>query len=1222
MGGTPLPWPAVRPQSKTELVALALLAYGPFLLSSPGRISADSKQYLYLDPGRFLGRATDLWDPTIGAGTVPHQHLGYVFPVAPLFWTFDRLGVPDWVAQRLWLGTLTFLAALGARWLFHQVGTGRVGALGGALIYALTPYQLAFTAGASVLLTPWAALPWLVGLTMRATRTGSWRPPAALGLVLVLAGGINASALAFVALGPVLWVVVEAVRDRARAGRALRAAGRVAIVASGVSVWWLVGVRLQGAYGLPVLQLTENVRTVAERSAPGEVLRGLGNWVFFSRDGAGYVLDQAEAYDRDSLVVALSYAVPVIGLLAAIAVRWVHRTYFGLLVLIGTVVAVGSWPIEAPSPYGALWERFTSDTSLGLALRNSPRAAPLLVLGIAGLLAAAVGALPRVAWERVAGGAVAVVALGALLPVWQTGYLSERLDRPEEIPRYWEAAIADIDAGDHGTRVLELPGSTFAAYRWGNLVDPLVPGLTDRPYLAREVLPYGTAPSVNLLDALDRRAQLGILEPASIAPVARLFGVGTISLRADLEQSERAFSPPPGPVWQALTAAEGLGPPRPFGPAGGDGSDPELPSVALFDVTDPQAIVRTAPGTTPILLGGDGDGIVDAAAAGLIDGRGLVLQAAGLDDDALDRAMDDGAHLVLTDSNRRRIQTWFYALRDTRGPTERAGRTAPDPTGYDFRLDPFPGTGDDARTVVEHVGGQVEATGGGGPDRPEDRAAHAVDGDPDTAWRVGGSDPVGQSLTLTLDEPLSIDGVQLVQPASARKGRGLSRVRVTLGDGEPIDVDLGPASRTDEGQTLVVPAQVADEIRVEVLRTVGAGPDGGLTPVGLAELGVGSTTIEEVVRLPVGLLDRVGTGLHGHGLDIVLTRLRLDLPDPSRRDDEPHLDRRVELPLARAFSLAGVGRATSAVPPVPLEVCRDDLVRIDGRPVAVRATGPASAAADGALSLEGCAPVALEAGSHRVTAGLGDATGLDVDRLVLSTDVTGAPGPLGVRGPGDDAAPEARVVDDGATRLSVDVDAGDQPFWLVLGQSSSHGWTATAGDAGIGPRTLVDGYANAWLITPAGDGTTSVELQWGPQRLVWAGMAVSALAVLACGICGLRGHRRDPSEASPLLADRPRIGLGLREGPSDPMAGLVAGGAVAVGAVLVADPGVAFVAFVMTVVAGLVPRGRALLLVGAPTALVLSRLDLRPSLAWLALALLAADLVLGRHDLRGRWRSG
>jgi hypothetical protein len=135
----------VRLRSKTELAALAALAYGPFLASSPGKVSADSKQDLYLDPGRFLSRATDLWDPHVGAGTVPHQNLGYLFPTGPWFWLLDQIGVPDWVAQRLWLGTITLVALLGARWLFRQLGTGPLGAVAGALVapqLTLTPGML------------------------------------------------------------------------------------------------------------------------------------------------------------------------------------------------------------------------------------------------------------------------------------------------------------------------------------------------------------------------------------------------------------------------------------------------------------------------------------------------------------------------------------------------------------------------------------------------------------------------------------------------------------------------------------------------------------------------------------------------------------------------------------------------------------------------------------------------------------------------------------------------------------------------------------------------------------------------------------------------------------------------------------------------------------------------------------------------------------------------
>lgn len=1198
----------MRRQGKAEVAVLAALAYVPFLLSSPGRVSADSKQYLYLDPGAFLARAGSLWDPQVGAGTVPHQHLGYLVPMGPWFWAAEQAGVPDWVAQRLWLGTLSLAAVLGARWLFHLVGAGRVGALAGALVYVLTPYQLAFTARMSVLLLPWAALPWLVGCTMRATRDGGWRAPALLALVLVGAGGVNATSLLLVGVAPLLWVAVEAARGGGAARRALSASARIGVLGVGVSLWWMVGLRLQGAYGLPVLQLTENVRTVAEASTPGDLLRGLGNWFFYGRDRTGYSVDQAADYAGDQLVVILSYAVPAVALVAALVLRWAHRAYFALLVVVGTVIGVGAWPIGDPTPYGALWERVTSDTSVGLAFRNSPRVVPVIALGLAGLLAGAVGAVGPARWRALAGAGVATLALGALLPVWQGGYLTEGMSRPESVPAYWTAAIAELDRGDHGTRILEVPGASFAAYRWGTTVEPITPGLTDRPYLAREVLPYGTPPSVDLLDALDRRMQLGTFEPASLAPLARLLGVGTVVLRGDLEQAGRFDTPPPGPLWDGLTSREaaGLSPPRTFGPAG------DTPAVALFDVDAPQPIVRLAPTAAPVVLAGDGDGLVDAAAAGLLDGSGgLVLEVAALDDATLAGALAAGAHLVLTDTNRRRIETWFYSLRDDRGPTERAGETAPDPTGYDVRLDPFPGASDDSRTVVEHVGGRVEATSEGGPERPEDRAVRAVDGDATTAWRVGGADPRGQALTIVPDAPVAADEIRLVQPAIPAGGRALARVRVTVDGGTPIDVDLTGAARTAAGQAVAIPTTEVHELRIELLDTAPPAPTAAdATPVGLAEVRLGDHVVAETVRPPTDLLERVGDRLAGHSLDVVLTRSRLALPGTDRQDDEAWLDRRIDLPGARAFALTGTARQAEGSS-LPSGGCRADVLTLDGQALPVRTTQ-----AGGTVQLVACDRVTLSSGSHRIVAAPGRVSGLDVDRLVLSSGEDGAPAPVDARdrpGAGADAGAEVRVRHQEATALDLDVTTDGRPVWLVLGQSSSEGWHLDVEGASVGERTLVDGYANGWLLSPDGSGTLDVALRWRPQRLVGVGEALSGLAALACLAVVWRTRRPRDRTRAPSPAREPAPSLALVR-PADrrarPLRAVLLAGAVVAGTAVVAPVPVALAAGGATALDALVRRGRWLLVAVAVGSLALSRIDQRPSLAWLAVAVLAGAVLV------------
>ena len=75
-----------RVRRSLPTLALAAIAYGPLLLTAPGRISADTKTYLYLDPGTLLSRAWSMWDPNIGLGTVTHQNLGYLFPLGPYYW--------------------------------------------------------------------------------------------------------------------------------------------------------------------------------------------------------------------------------------------------------------------------------------------------------------------------------------------------------------------------------------------------------------------------------------------------------------------------------------------------------------------------------------------------------------------------------------------------------------------------------------------------------------------------------------------------------------------------------------------------------------------------------------------------------------------------------------------------------------------------------------------------------------------------------------------------------------------------------------------------------------------------------------------------------------------------------------------------------------------------------------------------------------------------------
>ena len=521
----------VRPRIPIGVVLLAFVSYVPLLLTRPGQVGADTKTYLYLDPGRLLSRAPYMWDPNIGFGTVTHQNIGYLWPMGPYYFVMDTIGLPDWVAQRIWLGSIILLAGLGVRFMLKELRWRSSGATVAAFAYALSPYLVDYGARISVILLPFAGLPWLIGLAARALRRDDWRTPAIFALVTLTVGGVNATSLLLVMVAPMVWFLHATFVEReVTFRRALVTALRITVLTAITSIWWVVGLMIQGAHGIPILRYTETYETVANAALAPELLRGLGYWFFYGTDGLGAWTESSRAFIESPSLLVLSYLLPFLAVIAALLTRFRHRVFFATIVLIGLVIGVGSHPWDSPSPYGAVFKAF-STSDLGLSFRSTPRAVPLIALGLAVFLGAGIGALSRwhPAWHRPAAAVLLVMICVNQLPLFRGQMVDRNLQRDEDVPGYWKEAGATLDAGDRSTRVLELPGIDFASYRWGNTVDPITPGLTDREYVARELIPYGSPPSANLLNDVDMPFQSGRVEPFAIAPLARLMGVVTSS---------------------------------------------------------------------------------------------------------------------------------------------------------------------------------------------------------------------------------------------------------------------------------------------------------------------------------------------------------------------------------------------------------------------------------------------------------------------------------------------------------------------------------------------------------------------------------------------------------------------------------------------------------------------------------------------------------------------
>jgi arabinofuranan 3-O-arabinosyltransferase len=954
---------------------VAVLAYVPMLATKPGVVSDDTKTYLYLDPGKWLRSATSMWDPNVALGSVTHQKIGYLLPMGPYYWAMSALHVPVWVAQRLWLGSILFAAGAGVLYLCSTLGVHGLGRLVAATAYALTPYVMQYAGRISVLLLPFAGLPWMVAFVARALRTPGWKYPALFAITVALVGGINASSLVYVGIAPVLWLPYAVFVTRQATGRqAWAVAAKTGVLTLLASLWWIAGLAVEGSYGVNILKYTETVQATSSTTTSSEVIRGLGYWYFYGRDRLGLWTAAAQEFTEKVWLLALTYVVPLAALVAAACTRWRHRAYFVTVLVVGLVLSVASHPFDDPTPAGALVKAAMTKTTIGSALRSTDRATPLVVLALAMLLGSGVAALAR----RSARTAVVTAAVvGALVVAANAPLLAGRtvitqFSEPSSLPSYTAAAAAHLNAVHPGTRVYALPGNNFAAYRYGDTVDPIWPALLERPFVTREQLIQGSQATADLLYALDNPLQQGTMNWRALAPVARLMSAGDVLAQFD-QQNERYGTPPPQLLAHDLAVTPpGLADPVPFGTP-----VPNVPSIPMFDETyfglpqgaapPPPLVAYTVPGTRSLVRGeplsgalvvdGDAVGVVEAAGLGRLDADPTVFYAQTLaTDPALAaRVLGGGAQLVVTDSNRKQAFEW-NSLFENAGYTQTAAEQQSAFEANYPSVEVFPGAPLSAKTTTVLSGDvasvRASAYGTAFSLRPEFRPANAVDGNLHTSWQTEGTaevPAVGQWWQVTLKAPTTADSVTLTQPQSTPTApwltnQWITRATLTFDGHDPITIPLGPASRTAGGQSVVFPNHRFTTLRIRIdatnLYAHGSTPPGS-SLVGLAEVGIHDVHATEVLSLPTDLLARVGPASLADRLTFIVTRDRV-APVPPRHDPEVALVRQLALPSARSFSLTGTARI-SATAPDPVVA---GLAGIGATPAA-----SASAAATGAATV-------------------------------------------------------------------------------------------------------------------------------------------------------------------------------------------------------------------------------------------------------------------------------
>lgn len=846
-------------------LALTLLAF----VQQPDRIATDTKLDLVVSPIAFLERTLHIWNPQAAFGQLQNQANGYLFPMGPFFAAGEAVGAPAWVVQRAWWALILVVAFLG---VIKLTGVLRIGTpatrVAAALAYALAPRILATMGSVSIETWPSAMAPWVLVPAVLAYRGGSIRRCAATSALAVVAiGGVNATATA-VAVLPTALFILSAPRWNGRWRFA--APWFLAVVA--VTVWWTVPLFLLGGYSPPFLDWIETAATTTAHTTVFESFRGVNHWLtYFVRDwtplwpGAWLLVNVPVIIVDTALVAGIG--------LAGLAIRSLPlRTFLLSTTVLGLfLLTMGHVSPDVSSPF-AEQIRHALDRALA-PLRNVHKFDLLvrlpLALGMAHLLARV--RIPPWSRRHARIGATAVAGV-AIIGMAIPGLTREVPPQGafEELPDHWAETAAWLD--EHATRgrALVVPGASSGVYEWGTSRDEPLQALTEAPWAVRDGVPLSSAGNIRLLDAIEGRLAEG-RGGAGVAAALERAGVTHLVVRNDLDRSVTR-STRPLLVHQAVAQLPGVRWVASFGSATGTHEtpttttdarlDPPYSAVDVFTVGDPDVDgrVRTYPAAGSVRMSGGPESIVPAGDAGLLDGRAVFIG-------------DDGAHIydrapvpLVTDGLRRR-SVWFGSTDSNTTEVLRADDDGPfDRVARDYLEEDDP-----ERQTVAVVSGakDVEASSTASNPRsipvrgPQYSPWSAVDGDVETAWLSSAPGwAVGQWLTVTLNSPVDIDGVDLTMMDASTVTARATEVTLTTdsgvrtsaidptGETQWVPVVPGPTSKVTVTITAVEPGRTGSA-GIRELTIPGVAVNRSLRTAPLQTADVGATSHTETVSLSV-----------------------------------------------------------------------------------------------------------------------------------------------------------------------------------------------------------------------------------------------------------------------------------------------------------------------------------------------------------------------------------